>query len=126
MGGEPGKPHQQVNILIGGGVLGHVVVESQKEPLMSYLDSLVVVLGGGVEPDKTTNESLGFIGGGVELCGGGRGVESQKKGSLGLVGGGGGGVESQKKESLGLVGGGGGLHGSNRRVYCKTLVSLFF
>ena len=53
-------------------------------------------------------ESLGLVGDGVELCGGG------------------GGVESEKKESLGLIGDGGGLHGSNCRVYCKTLVSIFF
>ena len=31
----------------------------------------MVVLGGGVEPDKTTNESLGLIGGGDRLHGGG-------------------------------------------------------
>ena len=61
----------------------------------------MVVLGGGGEPEKTTNKSLELIGGG-------------------------GGVESQKKESLGLVGGGGGLCGSNHRVYCKTLISIFF
>ena len=85
-----------------------MVVESQKKPPTSHLDSLVVVLGGGGEPEKITNKSLGLVGGHVESHGGG------------------GGVESQKKESLGLVGGGGGLCGSNRRVYCKTLVSIFF
>ena len=46
VGGEPGKPHQWVNILVGG----------------------------GGEPEKATNKSLGLVGGGVELYGGGGGL----------------------------------------------------
>ena len=60
------------------------------------------------------NESLGLVSGGVGLHGGGE-PEKTTNESLGLVGGG---VE--------LHGGGGGLCGSNHRVYCKTLVSIFF
>ena len=64
-------------------------MESQKKPPMSHLDFLVVV----ENQKKTTNKSLGLVGGVVELHGG--------------------------------SGGGGGLCGSNHRVYCKTLVSIF-
>ena len=74
----PMSPSDSLVVVV---VFGHIVVESQKKPPTSHLDLLVVVLDGGGEPEKTTNKSLGLIGGDG-------GVESQKKESLGLVGGG--------------------------------------
>ena len=84
--------------------------------------------GGGGEPENATNKSLGLVVGGGGSHDGGEPEKSTNELShldslvavlsCMVV------VESQKKESLGLIGGGGGgLHGSNHRVYCKTLVS---
>ena len=110
-------------------------MEGQENLTNKSIYSLVVVESHMVdgEPENVTNESLGLIGGGggVGLCGVGEPEKATNK-SLGLVGGGvglcGGGGEPEKttNKSLGLVGGGGGLCGSNCRVYCKTLVSIFF